>query len=85
MNAEPLWQSVDDVIALHDEQLAIFGGLQGLRDRGLLESALARPIHRWSYGETDLAVLAASYGFGLAKKTILSAMATNGLRSRQSS
>ena len=65
--SEPRWLAVADVIALHSEQLVIFGGPAGLRDQGLLESALARPINRWSFGESDLARLAAAYAFGLAR------------------
>lgn len=64
---EPRWLTVDQVIRIHDEQLSIFGGPPGLRDRGLLESAVERPRNKWSYGETDLAVLAAAYAFGLAR------------------
>ena len=47
--------------------MALFGGADGLGDRGLLESALARPINKFGYGETDLAALAAAYGFGIAR------------------
>ena len=65
--SEPAWLSIEDVIALHSEQLAIFGGPEGIRDQGLLESALSRPVNRWNYGESDLAVLAAAYAFGIAK------------------
>lgn len=50
---------------LHDESLAEHGGRPGLRDEGLLESALARPLQLMTYGEPDLAALAAAYGFGL--------------------
>jgi death on curing protein len=64
---EPVWLSVDLVIAIHDEQLREFGGPPGLRDRGLLESALARPLNKYAYGNDDLAALAAAYGFGLAR------------------
>lgn len=64
---EPIWLSVDLVVAIHEEQLAQFGGPPGARDRGLLESALARPINKHAYGTGDLAALAASYGFGLAR------------------
>lgn len=64
---EPEWLTVPDVVGLHREQLAIFGGPEGIRDQGLLESALGRPINRWAYGERDLAVLAAAYAFGIAK------------------
>ena len=52
---------------MHAEQLAVFGGPDGVRDPGLLESALARPINRWHYGETDFAALAAAYAFGIAR------------------
>jgi death-on-curing protein len=64
---EPRWLDIDIVLDFHAEQLALFGGADGLRDRGLLESALARPINKFAYGETDLAVLAAAYGFGIAR------------------
>jgi death on curing protein len=52
---------------LHDESIAEHGGASGLRDEGLLESALARPLNLAGYGEPDVAELAASYGVGLAK------------------
>ena len=52
---------------LHDESIAEHGGAPGLRDEGLLESALARPQHLAAYGEPDLADLAAAYGAGLAQ------------------
>ena len=65
--SEPVWLSIDLIIAIHDEQLEQFGGPSGLRDRGLLESALARPLNQYAYGKDDLAALAAAYGFGLAK------------------
>lgn len=52
---------------LHDESLAEHGGRPGLRDEGLLESALARPHQLLAYGEPDLAAPAAAYGFGLAR------------------
>jgi len=64
---EPLWLDLAEVVDLHAEQLSVFGGPDGIRDPGLLESALMRPVNRWHYGETDLAVLAASYAYGLAK------------------
>ncbi len=64
---EPIWLSVDLVLAIHDEQLREFGGPSGLRDRGLLESGLARPLNKYAYGNDDLAALAAAYGFGLAR------------------
>ena len=52
---------------MHAEQLATFGGPAGVRDEGMLESALARPLNKFAYGETDLAALAASYAYGLAR------------------
>ena len=64
---EPVWLPLQTIIDLQSEQLARFGGPDGIRDSGLLESALARPVNRWHYGETDLAPLAASYAFGLAR------------------
>lgn len=64
---EPVWLSVDLVVDIHSEQLALFGGPDGIRDRGLLESALARPLNKFAYGDDDLASLAASYAFGIAR------------------
>ena len=55
-------------MAIHDEQLAEHGGVPGLRDAGLLKSALARPQHVQTYGDApDLPWLAAAYGYGLAR------------------
>ena len=68
-----VWVSRAALELLHDESLAEHGGAPGLRDEGLLESALARPQHRLAYGQPDqpdqpdLADLAAAYGVGLAK------------------
>ncbi len=64
---EPRWLDVDIVIDFHTEQLSLFGGPDGIRDTGLLESALGRPQNKYAYGETNLAVLAAAYGFGIAR------------------
>jgi death on curing protein len=65
---EPVWLTRVIVEALHAGQLREHGGQLGLRDEGLLESALARPQHRWSYeADADLASLAAAYGFELTK------------------
>jgi death-on-curing protein len=63
----PEWVLAETVLALHDQLLAAFGGSGGIRDPGLLESALARPRHLFAYGRPDLFDLAASYGFGLAR------------------
>jgi death-on-curing protein len=64
---EPRWLDLEIVVDFHAEQLALFGGADGIRDPGLLESALARPQNKFAYGETDLAALAAAYGFGIAR------------------
>jgi death-on-curing protein len=64
---EPIWLDVEILIDLHAEQLALFGGPDGIRDQGMLESALGRPINKYTYGETDLAALASAYAFGIAR------------------
>lgn len=64
---EPVWLDQRIALAVHDRQLAEHGGGAGLRDAALLESALARPINRWSYGEDDCCALAAAYAFGIAR------------------
>ncbi|WP_158807244.1 type II toxin-antitoxin system death-on-curing family toxin [Beijerinckia sp. L45] len=64
---EPVWLGVELIIDIHSEQLALFGGPAGIRDMGLLESAMARPLNRYAYGEENLDALAASYAFGLAR------------------
>jgi death-on-curing protein len=64
---EPEWLGIELVLDFHAEQLALFGGADGIRDLGLLESALARPQNKFGYGERDLTVLAAAYGFGVAR------------------
>ncbi|MDE2275918.1 MAG: type II toxin-antitoxin system death-on-curing family toxin [Burkholderiales bacterium] len=63
------WRWVDRraLLLLHADSLAEHGGAPGLRDEGLLDSALARPLNLAAYGQPDLAALAASYGVGLAK------------------
>src|ERR1700686_3885742 len=65
--AEPAWVTYDQVIAMHSRQLRRFGGAPGLRDDGMLRSALERPTNKWHYEQAGLAELAASYAFGLAK------------------
>lgn len=55
------------VEALHEEQLRLHGGAAGIRDSGLLDSALARPLQKQAYGEPDLFDLAAAYLFGILK------------------
>jgi death-on-curing protein len=65
--SEPAWLSIELVVAIHGEQLQEFGGPVGLRDQGMLESALGRPRNKCSFGEEDLATLAAAYAFGIAR------------------
>jgi len=65
--SEPVWIDLEVVLAIHDEQLAEHGGQPGVRDRGLLESALARPRNQLSHGETSITRLAASYAFGISR------------------
>jgi death on curing protein len=68
MIVEPRWLSKKALLLLHEESLATFGGAPGLRDEGLLDSALARPLNAHAYNAAStLADLAASYAFGLAK------------------
>jgi death-on-curing protein len=66
-NASWVWLDAAVLDAVHDEQLAEHGGARGVRDRGLFESALARPRQQAAYGEPDAAALAAAYGYGLAR------------------
>lgn len=62
-----IWIETSVVLAIHEEQLAEHGGGVGVRDNGLLESALARPENLAAYGDPDAAELAAAYGFGIAR------------------
>jgi death on curing protein len=65
---EPRWLSITIVLAIHADQMREHGGALGIRDRGLLESALSRPLNLIRYEPaTDLAALAAAYGFGIAR------------------
>jgi len=64
---EPEWVTLPIVVAIHDEQLAVHGGSSGLRDHALLESALGRPLNKWSYEQAELPELAAAYAYGLAR------------------
>jgi death on curing protein len=63
----PKWLTYDQVIAIHSRQLRRFGGAAGLRDEGLLRSAIEWPINKWHYEQAELPELAAAYAFGLAK------------------
>lgn len=64
---QPFWILRAVINAMHDMQLAEHGGASGVRDEGMLESALARPVNQHSYGETDLCRLAAAYAFGIIR------------------
>ena len=64
---DPIWIDKRALLLLHDEDLTEHGGLPGLRDEGLLDSALARPLNLLAYGTPSLAELAAAYAFGIAR------------------
>ena len=65
---EPKWIERAWVSAIHADQIRQYGGSLGIRDEGMIESALMRPRQRWTYEQSsDLATLCAAYGFGLAK------------------
>lgn len=61
------WVRNDVALAVHDEQIAEHGGLAGIRDMSLVESALARPRHLAVYDKPDAAALAAAYAYGIAR------------------
>ena len=63
------WRWIDRraLLLLHDESIAEHGGAPGIRDEGLFESAMARPLNLAAYGQPDMAEPAAAYGVGLAK------------------
>jgi death on curing protein len=65
MAGDPVWLDPKVIEAVHDRLLAEHGGAVGVRDAGLLASALARPRNRAAYGETDLCSLAAAYAAGI--------------------
>lgn len=68
MTKAPAWVDKRALLLLHQESLAQFGGAAGLRDEGSLDSALARPINKYTdEGCLDLSTLAAAYGFGLVR------------------
>lgn len=67
MNTAWIWLRLDVLLAVHEEQLVEHGGPSGVRDQGLLESALARPQQLAAYAEPDVAALAAALAWGLAR------------------
>jgi death-on-curing protein len=62
---EPIWLNREDCLAIHEMMLAQHGGLAGVRDEGLLESALAKPQHLFAYNSPTLPQIAASYAAGI--------------------
>jgi death-on-curing protein len=64
---EPIWIDEADVHAFHLAMLSMFGGIRGIRDEGLLQSALSRPQNLFVYGEPSLYELAAEYAVGIVK------------------
>ena len=68
MKRAPRWVDKRALLLLHEESLAMFGGASGLRDEGLLDSALARPVNLRAYNpDSTTAQLAAAYGYGIAR------------------
>ena len=64
---DPVWIERETVLIMHEEALAGHGGAAGVRDAGLFDSALARPLNLNAYGEADAAALAAAYAFGIVR------------------
>lgn len=64
---EPDWLPREVILATHEELLALFGGLSGIRDDGLLRSALARPQQLFAYEKADIFRLATAYSYGIVK------------------
>ncbi len=67
MKTDWKWIDQEVVLAIHDQQIAEHGGTKGVRDMGLIESALARPRNLASYSVSDVFELAAEYGYGIAR------------------
>ena len=65
--SEPIWVPNRAVDIIHDRQIARHGGASGLRDEGLLQGALQRPINKWQYENSNTFGCAAAYAFGVAK------------------
>ncbi len=65
--SEPVWVEREDCLAMHEKLLERFGGLKGIRSEGLLESALNKPRHLFSYGKPTVFEMAASYAVGIVK------------------
>ena len=67
MKVDWIWIDPEVVLAIHDQQIAEHGGADGIRDMGLIESALARPKNLVTYAASDVFDLAAEYGYGIAR------------------
>jgi len=65
--SDPVWIAIATVLAIHDAQIAQHGGSPEVRDMGLLESALARPLNLFHYEDYDTVALAGAYAFGIAR------------------
>ncbi len=64
---EPEWLSRDIVLTIHSEQIALYGGASGVRNEGLLDTALARPRILWAHGSRNLVELGAAYAAGIVR------------------
>lgn len=67
MKRDPGWLTLQGVLAMHEQLVAEYGGDAGVRNLGLLDSALAAPRHHYTYGERDIFVLAAAYAYGITR------------------
>ena len=67
MSKEPCWLTRETVLAIHAQLLARFGGISGIRDDNMLESALAKPRQLHAYGQPNAYEMAAAYAFGIVK------------------
>jgi death-on-curing protein len=67
LRVEPRWPTLEEVSYANARQLALYGGLSGLRDAALLQSALSGPINRWHYGEDDLLLLGVAFAVSIAR------------------
>ena len=65
--SKPIWVPARAVHIIHDRQIARHGGASGLRDEGLFQNALQRPVNKWQYESADIFECAAAYAFGIAK------------------
>jgi len=64
---EPMWVPTRAVLIIHDRQIARHGGAAGIRDGGLIDGGLQRPVNKWQYERADIFACAAAYTFGIAK------------------